>query len=145
MSFHFSLATVLRLREIAEEREERMLGQILSQIVDTKRSIVQLIAQREAVLKRRSEALKMPMAIADLHLSYAQVESLNDLEKAADENLVKLETLRVQQVKIYEAAHRSCELLEGMREEQLEEFRVQETKREQSLMDDNFTSRRARF
>jgi flagellar export protein FliJ len=142
MAFRFSLATVLRLREIAEEREERLLGQILKQIVQAKQAIADLEAHRSNLIRQREADLQNQMSAAELHVSYAQLRALEDKQKQAAEQLTKLETLRVQQLKIYEAAHRNRELLTGMREEQLESHRLEQTKLEQSIMDDNFISRR---
>jgi flagellar export protein FliJ len=142
MAFRFSLATVLRLREIAEEREERLLGQILQQIAQAVQMISDLETQRTNLIRQRETDLQSQMSAAELHISYAQLRALEDKQKQAREHLTKLETLRMQQLKVYEAAHQNRELLTGMREEQLDAHRLEQTKLEQSVMDDNFISRR---
>jgi flagellar export protein FliJ len=142
MAFRFSLATVLRLREIAEEREERLLGQILQQIAQATQVIADLQAQRVHLIRQREADLQNQMSAAELHMSYTQLRALEDKQKPAAQHLTQLENLRIQQLKIYEAAHRNRELLTGMREEQLDTHRLEQTKVEQSVMDDNFISRR---
>jgi flagellar export protein FliJ len=143
MAYRFSLATLLRLREIAEEREERTLGQILQQIVQAKQRIETLRKQRVHLLALREADLQRQMAAAELHVSYGQIHSLERMQQQAREQLIKLEDLRLKQMKIYEEAHRNKELLAGMREDQRDLYRIQQTRQEQNIMDDNFASRRA--
>lgn len=142
MAFRFSLATLLRLREIAEQREERLLGQIQNQIVQSRQMLSDLASQREGVIRQREQALKETTSGVDLLNSYAQVKNIEGLEESGRESLAKLSLLRDQQMKIYQGAHRNSEVLSEMRVEQKEEFYKERTKQEQSAMDDNFSSRR---
>lgn len=143
MAFRFSLATLLKLREIAEQREERLLGQIQSQIVQSRQSLVDLAAQREELFRVREEALRQSTSAVDLLNSYEQVSNVERLEESGREQLTKLITLRDQQMKIYQGAHVKTEVLNEMRSGQKELFYKELSKREQSVMDDNFSSRRA--
>jgi flagellar export protein FliJ len=143
MAFRFSLATLLKLREIAEQREERLLGQIQSQIVQARQSLVDLATQREGLFRRREEALQQSTSAVELLNSYEQVRVVERHEENGRAQLEKLETLRVQQMKIYQDAHRKAEVLTEMRGDQKELFYKELTKKEQSVMDDNFSSRRA--
>lgn len=143
MAFRFSLATLLKLREIAEQREERLLGQIQSQIVQSRQSLVDLAAQREELFRVREEALRQSTSAVDLLNSYEQVRNVERLEESGREQLTKLTTLRDQQMKIYQGAHVKTEVLNEMRSGQKELFYKKLSKREQSVMDDNFSSRRA--
>ena len=143
MAFRFSLATLLKLREIAEQREERLLGQIQGQIVQTRQSLADLAAQREGLFRTREEALQQSTSAVDLLNSYEQVRGVERLEESGREQLAKLLTLRDQQMKIYQGAHQKAEVLTEMRSDQKELFYKELTKKEQSMMDDNFSSRRA--
>ncbi len=143
MAFKFSLATLLKLREISEQREERLLGQIQSQIVKSRQSLADLAAQREELFRVREEALQQSTSAVDLLHSYEQVRNVERLEESGREQLAKLITLRDQQMKIYQGAHVKTEVLREMRSGQKETFYKELTKREQSVMDDNFSSRRA--
>lgn len=142
MAFKFSLATLLRLREIAEQREERLLGQIQNQIVQNRQALVDLAHQRESVIRRREDLLKQSTSIAELQDSYARVKALEAMEESCRNQLAKLVTLCNQQMKIYQNAHRDSELLCEMRDNQKDEFDKERTKQEQNVMDDNFSSRR---
>lgn len=143
MAFRFSLATLLKLREIAEQREERLLGQIQGQIVQSRQSLADLAARREGLFRMREEALQQSTSAVDLLNSYEQVRVVERLEESSRAQLAKLETLRDQQMKIYQDAHRKAEVLTEMRGDQKELFYKELAKKEQGVMDDNFSSRRA--
>ena len=143
MAFRFSLATLLRLREIAEEREERVLGQILSQISQTRQQHQELQNKCRSLLVRRERQLQEQISAAELHIFYGQLKVLEDLQAAVQEKLSSLDKLRLQQIRVYEAAHRDKEVLSGLRKKQLEDFRYKQGQQDQNAMDDNFISRRS--
>jgi flagellar export protein FliJ len=142
MGFRFSLATLLRLREIAEQREECLLGQILNQMVQSRQTLADLEAQRRGLIVRRELALQETTSAFDIVGFYCRMNEIDDLERTGREHLAKLTALREQQMKIYEIAHRNRELLSGMRSDQREIFLREQTRQEQNAMDDNFSSRR---
>jgi flagellar FliJ protein len=143
MAFRFPLATLLRLREIAEQREERLLGQIHNQIAQARQTLVDLASRRKALMDQRDQALSRSITGFDLVDSYAQVRAIDGLERSGREHLAKLTVLRDQQMKIYEAAHRDAELLLDIREDRKNDYQKLRDKQEQSAMDDNFSSRRS--
>ena len=144
MAFQFPLATVLRLREIAEEREERVLGQILTQMARARNNLAELHAQHAASICRRETELQRPMAVSELHVFYGEMRLLEEKQQLAREQIEKLEALRVQQTRVYEAAHQARELLSDMRAKQVDVYEYELGRREQATLDDNFSSRRAR-
>ena len=144
MGFKFSLATVLRLREIAEEREERLLGQILYRIVQGRQNLLDIAERRQKITNNRETELQTHTLAAQLQSFYGQLEAMDLAKKQAEEQLVKLEALRNQQLVIYSAAHRDREVLAGMRTEQKEKYQAARVMREQKDMDDNFISRMRR-
>jgi flagellar export protein FliJ len=144
MAFKFSLATVLRLREIAEEREERLLMQIRQQIAQSHQELMDLDARCKAVIAHRESQLAAQIPATELQDSYLQIAVLEERKKVVREHLTKLEMLRVQQMKVYETAHRNREVIEQIREEKLEDFKREQVRRDQHLMDDNFSARKAR-
>ena len=143
MAFRFPLATVMRLREIAEIREERLLGQILNQMAQCRRTLADLEIRQKHLLEQREGALQAKTSAAELHISHRQVRAVEGQQKTARAQLSSLELLRCEQVKIYEKAHRNHELLSTMREQQREIFDREQTRQEQSVMDDTFSSRRS--
>jgi flagellar export protein FliJ len=142
MRFKFSLATALRLREIAEQREERLLGQILNQISQSRQTLSDLEVQRRDLVAQRELALQQTASAFDITHFYDRIRQIDEMERIAREQVAKLAALREQQMKIYETAHRNRELLSGMRSDQLDAFEREQTRQEQNAMDDNFSSRR---
>lgn len=142
MAFKFSLATVMRLREIAEEREERLLQQIMQQIVQARQTLVDLATRRESLLRQREDMLMQKTSAAELLLLQGQLRSVDDLQESGKKQVADLESLRLKQMQVYEEAHRGRELLAGMREKSLMQFRRTQLRQEQDLMDDIFAARR---
>lgn len=141
MGFRFSLATLLRIREIAEQREERLLGQIEQEIAQHRKTLVDLALQRERMILQREEALLQSTSAVDLINSHVRVAAIRELEASGRDQLAKLTALREKQMKIYQTAHRNSELLAGMRDDQRLEYDKSRIKQDQAAMDDNFSSR----
>jgi flagellar FliJ protein len=144
MSFQFSLATVLRVRGIIEEQEERTLQKILSEIVRTKEALAltdTAIAKSDA--SRCVDILK-PFLGHNLHAIYGEMKELKENRKNIEEQIVKLEELRDRQIKIYENARGNREMLFNMREEKRNEYESDIARLEQKTLDDVFISRRSR-
>ena len=142
MGFRFPLATVLRVREIAEDREERRLAYILSQIGRARQSLRECQTQNSNLILVREAQICKQLSAAQLQISYNQLRALEIMQKEIQSQLNNLESLRDQQMKIYEAAHRDREVISGMREKQLAVFQHEQARREQNSMDDTFASRR---
>jgi len=144
MSFQFSLAAVLRIRVVLEEKEERMLQQILSQIAQTREAIVRTDAEiAESDASRRSEVFKTRVG-HNIHASYGWMNELKQNRNNLEEQLEKLEQLRVMQIAAYEKARRNREMLTGMHEEQRSAYDTSLARLEQKTIDDNFNARRGR-
>lgn len=144
MAFHFSLATVLRVRAIIEEREEGILQKILfdiSKVFDDLERIDTRI--EEADNSRHAEVLR-PCIGLDVHTFYAQVKELKQRRKDFEDKIQKLEEARDKQLTIYEAARRNREMLTDMREKKRTAYDAEMNKREQKTLDDNYISRRGR-
>jgi flagellar export protein FliJ len=144
MAFHFSLATVLRVRVIIEEREEGILQKILfniSKVFDDLERIDTRI--EEADDSRHAEVMK-PCIGLDVHAFYGEVKELKQRRKDLEDKIQKLEEARDQQLAIYEAARRNREMLTDMREKKRTAHEIEMNKREQKTLDDNYISRRGR-
>ena|SRR6266851_4761669 len=144
MAFHFSLATVLRVRAIIEEREEGILQKILFDISKVFDDLERIDAQtEEADNSRHAEVLK-PCIGLDVHASYGEVKELKQRRKDFEDKIQKLEEARDRQLTIYEAARRNREMLTDMREKKRTAYDAEMNKREQKTLDDNYISRRGR-
>jgi flagellar FliJ protein len=145
MSFQFSLATVLRVRGILEEQEERMLQKILFEITQTREALAQTEADiAESNASRHADLFK-PFIGRNIHASYGEISELKQNKKNLEEKIVKLEDLRDRQVVIYEKARRNREMLTNMHEEKRSEYESGLARLEQKAVDDNYIARRGRF
>ncbi len=144
MSFQFSLAAVLRVRGIVEEKEERILQQILSELARTREALALTEARiAEADEAHRANVFKAYLG-RNIHAFYGEINGLKQSRKELEEKIGKLEQLRARQVVVYEAARRNREMLTGMHEEQRSAYESDVARMEQKTIDDNFIARRGR-
>jgi flagellar FliJ protein len=142
MAFRFSLATVLRLRESIERREERALQKIQMEMARVSRQIDELDAGIARAQRERDEALREPMPASHLQAMIWQTESAIEDRKTLQATLHGLEEQRQKQLKIYQAAHRDHETLIDMRNQQRSAYLQEQARMEQKYLDDIFIARR---
>jgi flagellar export protein FliJ len=144
MGFQFSLASVLRLREIAEEREERLLQGIQSEIARASESLNSNAAELEALYASRDDNTLQRVLAADLHSSYAHIDRLSGSRNELIQQIEKLEELKDRQMISYRTVLQDREALDQIRDQKRSEHDARVAKREQNLMDDTFGSKCAR-
>lgn len=141
MAFKFPLATVLQVRQIREDREERMLQQIQFEINQAKSVLEQVDAALERSNLGRRDVLFQHQEGRDVHGSYGELAALKQNRSEIVAHLEKLDGLRLRQVKVLESARVDREMLTDMKSDQLEAYKSFESKREQKALDDNFGAR----
>jgi flagellar biosynthesis chaperone FliJ len=145
MAFHFALATVLRARSIIEEREERMLRQILFEIGKTIESIAQTGHEiNGSNATRRSEILQTSLG-RNVWESYDLLEELKLNRKRLEDRLEKLEQLREKQFEVYKNARMNREMITGMHSEGRAAYDADVSRREQRDLDDNYIACKRRL
>jgi flagellar export protein FliJ len=144
MAFQFSLATVLRVRGIVEEREESILQKILFDISKIFDDLERTDAQLAESNASRDTDVFTPFIGLQVHASYGQVKELKQRRKDLEGQIQKLEQARDAQLIVYEAARRDREMLTDMREKKRSAFDADVNKREQKALDDNYIARRGR-
>jgi len=144
MAFEFSLATVLRVRAIIEEREEGILQRILfdiSSICDDLERTDALLAESNA--SRHADVFK-PCIGLQVHASYGQVKELKQRRQDLARQIQKLEQEREGQIIVYQAARRDREMITDMFEKKRSAHDAGVNLREQKALDDNYNARRGR-
>ena len=145
MAFQFSLATVLRVRRIIEEREEGILQKILFDISnifdDLERNDAELA---ESDASRHADVFQSCIGL-QVHDSYGKVRQIKERRKDLERQIEKLEQARDEQLIVYEAARRDREMLTDMREKKRTAYDTDVSKREQNTLDDNYIARRGRY
>jgi len=142
MPFHFPLATVLRYRESIERREQLALEKIQHEIARVEMQIKQVDDDCSAATEMRAAELAHGMSAVEMQSAY---EYQKALEQQADALRVLLQELKKkwrQQLASYEVARRNREILEKLREQQLEVYSREQAKRGQAVIDDLFLARR---
>jgi flagellar FliJ protein len=144
MSFQFSLAAVLKVRGILEEKEERMLQQILFELAQTRDTVARIddaIAELDGA--RSANVFKASLG-RNIQASYGEINGLKQTRKDLEANIEKLEQLRDRQIVIYDKARQNREMLTGMHKEQRVAYESDLARMEQKTIDDNFIARRGR-
>ncbi|MGA7156996.1 MAG: hypothetical protein WBY53_09130 [Acidobacteriaceae bacterium] len=144
MAFRFALASVLRVRESVEKREERALQAIqlkfarLEQKADATRvAIAGARGRREQSLRQRISGGELHSLLWDEQLAeQALTLTLTDLHAA--------EQQRDAQRTIYQLAQRDREMLSDMCEKQKKIYERERERDEQKKQDDLFIMRRPR-
>lgn len=145
MGFQFSLASVLKVRGIQEEREERVLQQILFEISQTRDELVRTDQEIAQSSETRIADLQKPVLGLDIHASYGAIKLLKQYRKELQAQIEKLNELKEKQLKIYEAARRNREMLSEMEDTKRSVYDLEMARAEQRTLDDNFVARRGRF
>jgi flagellar export protein FliJ len=144
MTFRFPLATVLRVKESIERREERALQKIQLEMARVARQIEELNAAMTKAHVARELALRQTIPGSELQSMLLQVQAATEVKKALLVSLQRLEDLRVQQMKVYQAAHRDHETLINLYNEQRDVYEVDQNRLQQKYLDDIFMARRHR-
>lgn len=144
MRFQFPLAAVLRLRESVEQREELVLQSIRVEIANVSQHIEDLTASVMAARTSQERAMRQPTPAGHLQTVLWECQIAAEKKTALRKQLASLEKRCVEQMKIYEAAHRDCEVLTTMLERQRRMWELNNARKQQKELDDIFIMRRRR-
>ncbi len=142
MSFLFKLRTPLRVREIAEEKEERLLTQLLQKLTELQVDLSTVQQQQADLVDSRDRHLRDRLSAAELQMYYSQASSLEQAEVEIKQRIVKCELARQEQTRAFQAAHQDREVLSELHVRAKEEFTQMQARRDQQAMEDAFISRR---
>ena len=145
MAFRFSLATVLRVRESIEQREERALQRIQLEMARVLRQIEELSAAIARAHDAQEEALRQPIPAGYLHGLLWEAQAADVRREALLSTLQTLEQQRDKQMKVYQAAHRNHETLISMKRDRRNAYELEQTRTQQKSLDDIFMARRHRI
>jgi len=144
MPFRFPLATVLRVRESLEKREERALQRIQLEMARVSHQIEELTARIAKSHDAREQAMAQPIPARDLHTLLWEVQAAGEKKKALRQDLQTLEQQRDQQIKVYREAHRDRETMTDMSNKQRDVYEQEQARAQQKSLDDIFIARRHR-
>jgi flagellar FliJ protein len=144
MAFRFPLATVLRVKEGLERREERALQGIQLEMARVSHQIDELTAAIEKAHAARNQVLQQALPAGQLHTMLWEARAAEEAKVALRNKLQELEQQRLKQMKVYLAAHREHETMINLFNEQRNAYEVEQTRAQQKYLDDIFIARRQR-
>jgi flagellar export protein FliJ len=144
MPFRFPLAAVLRVRESIEKREERALQQLQAEVSRLTLRIDELEREQRKIVSLRGETMTRPIAAFHLHALEQSLQIIDESRKTVLKELQNVTARMNNQIQIYMASQRDRELLTEMMIKQRDAYSSELNRREQSKLDDLFSSRRNR-
>lgn len=141
LPFRFSLASVLQLRKSIERRAEISLMSTQLEIARARHRIDELTDEIAKVCQEREKDLRNSAPANCLKARQAEISAAIEAKQTLLETLQDLNLQRVNQMKVYQAAHTDCQALTDLRTQQKNLYEQEEMRREQKQLDDIFASR----
>jgi flagellar biosynthesis chaperone FliJ len=141
MGYKFPLATLLQVRAIREENEERVLLQIGAEIARTQELQADVSRALERFSANGNAQTGAPLRGSDLQSRYAELHALWQSREDLGNHMQRLHDLKQKQMNIYTVARQNREMLTDMNDNKREEYYAALDKREQKTIADNFLAR----
>jgi flagellar export protein FliJ len=141
MAFRFPLATIMRLRQSLERREELALKTISAEVAQCKQNIEQLTAEIVEANKAREKTLLQATPAFQLQSMLSEVQQTADARRLLADSLVSLEQSRMKQLVAYRAAIRDRQILSDLEGRQRKEYELERDRLQQKQIDDIFAAR----
>jgi len=138
MAFRFSLQPVLRLHASYERMERMRLLAISAAVVRLRQEISAL--EHENLKTRQSTQSKLAAGVVagELHFELLAASIRLERKRVLKLQLADLEKKQEVQRKAYAAAQQKLDILQNLRDGQLSEYRIEESRREQKQADELF-------
>ena len=141
MAFKFPLATVLRLRESIEKREELTMQTIQLEIARLRHSIAASSNDIEQRTQRMQKLIEKPVEANQLQLELAEIDRSTEIRKTLLRELEIAMNRHKEQAKVYRAAARARQTLTEMQSESRAAYDLKQDRIQQKSLDDIFVSR----
>lgn len=142
MAFHFTLKTLLRLRESLEKCEQQRLRVISAQVVHARAEIELLDARIEADWQQTFKVVATGISGAELRFDALRENACRERRDMLVKKLEELEQERRNQQMRCTEARQKREILTNLRDRRLAAYHLEELRREQQLIDELFLVRR---
>jgi flagellar export protein FliJ len=141
VSFRFSLASVLRLRESVERSEELALQKVELELARLRRQIEELAQEVDKFIAIRQQTMKDPTPAYRVVEMQDRVNELLASKQALTDGLPTLQGQRDTQMKRYQAAHNGRRMLTEMSSRQRDAYEQEQARLQQKRLDDIFAAR----
>jgi len=142
--FHFSLAPLLDVRKNQERDRARNLAQARQESESARRAKEDLLEIHRAGRSRLAEAHRSGGPVGVLKNMELLLERMGDRVQAADQVVKEADLALTESVRDYTEAVRERTSLDRLRERRMEEWRVEEGRKEQKEIDEIALTRHGR-
>lgn len=141
MAFHFALEAVLRVRRSQERAERLKLESIVADLQRTQARLRDTILRSFEAHREFQRRLTGGAVGTELQFEMEREAQVDAVCRQLRNEIVELEKKRIAQVQIFFAARRKLELVENLRQRKLEDYRTEQSRREQQELDAQFLLR----
>ena len=135
MPFRFPLASVLRVRESIEKREEVALQAAQLEVARVRRRIDELTDEMRSAWEKRERALKQSTQANHLQAMQVEINAAMEAKKVLVETLQTLRHRRDEQMKIYKNAHTGRQMLTDLMDQKKSAYEQEQVRAEQKTLD----------
>jgi flagellar export protein FliJ len=143
MAFRSSLDVLLRVRRGLERQQELVLQEANRQVAAREGQLDAIRIQIAANAQRELLQLQSGLSAAELHFALLCRSTLQARSHAVETELLKAQALQQSRARSWRLARQQREVLETLRQRQLQAYGQQATRQEQRRLDDLFLLRRA--
>jgi len=135
MPFRFPLASVLRVRESIEKREEVALQAAQLEVARVRRRIDELTDEMRSAWEKRERALKQSTQANHLQAMQVEINAAMEAKKVLVETLQTLRRRRDEHMKIYYIAHTGRQMLTDLMDQKKSAYEQEQVRAEQKTLD----------
>lgn len=141
MPFRFPLASVLRMRESIENREEVALQKIHLEVARVRRRIDELTEEMTKACHERERDLQNSIRANRLQTMQLEINAAVEAKQILSETMQTLKHQRDAQMKIYKAAHNGRQMLTDLMAQKKGMYEQEQTRLQQKAIDDIVAAR----
>jgi len=144
MAFRFSLAGILRFRRSVEHHQELQLLAANQKVAQVRQRMVEVDRGATASWTRQAQLLRNGLSAAEIHFELQCRATLGQRRQELEQELLCQEKIRDERRLAYQAARKSREMVDTLRERQFQLYRQQQVREDQRQLDDLFLLGRRR-
>jgi len=144
MAFRFSLAGILRFRRSVEHHQELQLLAANQKVAQVRQRMVEVDRDATASWMRQAQLLRNGLSAAEIHFELQCRATLGQRRQELEQELLCQEKIRDERRLAYQAARKSREMVDTLRERQFQLYRQQQVREDQRQLDDLFLLGRRR-
>lgn len=143
MAFRFPLEVLLRVRQGLERQQELWLQEANQAVAMLRQQIEDVHSEAKNIVAQRRPQFESGISAAELQFDMLCRLALTERQRTLEKQLVAAEALRHTRSQEFLEARRQREVIDTLRQHQLKEYEIQESRLDQRRLDDLFLLRRA--